>query len=249
MARKSSKKIAGSEDDIVLSRTALEDFLKCPRCFYVHRKLKVPQMRRVPLTLAIATDALLKNEFDAIRDQGARHPLWDREGLDVRAFCHPDLETWRSNFKGQRVREAVTGAVITGAVDDVWQHRETGELFIVDYKSTAKQDTPSLEGGFGEQYKRQMEIYQWLFRTAGFETSHTGYFLYVNGQKDGGFYDTGLVGRMLFETTLIAYEGQSDWVPGVIEAAVACWQSPDVPASGAGCEICPYLSARGEIKN
>jgi hypothetical protein len=133
--RTSRRKTAGEADQsIVLSRTALEDFIKCPRCFYLHRKLKLSQMRRVPLTLAVATDALLKNEFDAVRASGASHPLWQREGLDVRAFEHPDMEIWRSNFKGQRVCHAETGATITGAVDDIWQHRQTGELFIVDYK-------------------------------------------------------------------------------------------------------------------
>ncbi|MEK9848471.1 MAG: hypothetical protein VW445_11720 [Rhodospirillaceae bacterium] len=37
----------------------------------------------VPLTLAVATDALLKNEFDAVRVTGAGHPLWEREGLPL----------------------------------------------------------------------------------------------------------------------------------------------------------------------
>lgn len=48
--------------------------------------------RLVPLTLAVATDAFLKNEFDCVRESGASHPLWEREGLDVRGFAQPDLE-------------------------------------------------------------------------------------------------------------------------------------------------------------
>lgn len=246
--KKTKARVNDRSDEIVLSRTALEDYLKCPRCFYLHRRLKLPQMRRVPLTLAIATDALLKNEFDAIRATGQAHPLWVRENLQVRAYEHPELEVWRSNFKGQRVRHPTTGATITGAVDDIWQHRDTGEIFIVDYKSTSKQETPSLEGGFGPQYQRQMEIYQWIFRQAGFDVSAIGYFLYVNACKRGTFYDETLQGIMRFETTLIAYRGDDDWVDGVIEQAVNCWRSTTLPESGPDCEICPYLSAREEIK-
>jgi len=46
-----------------------------------------------------------------------------------------------------------------GAVDDVWQHRKTGKLHVVDYKFTFKK-WPSIKGGFGEFYKRQMEIFR-----------------------------------------------------------------------------------------
>lgn len=52
-----------------LSRSALEQFIRCPRCFYQQRRLSLNQPSMVPLTLAVATDALLKNEFDAIRDR------------------------------------------------------------------------------------------------------------------------------------------------------------------------------------
>lgn len=201
----------------------------------------------VPLTLAVATDALLKNEFDVVRSTGAGHPLWEREGLDVRAFAHPDIDVWRNNRQGQRVVHAPTGATIYGAVDDVWQHRGTGHLHIVDYKSTSKQGTPTLEGGFAESYKRQMEIYQWLFRTAGFEVSPVGYFLYVNGSKEGGFYSDG-EGRMRFETTLIAHQGTTDWVEDVVASAVACYRSGVVPDSGADCDTCRYVTERAEIK-
>lgn len=228
---------------LVFSRSALEEFHRCPRCFYLHRRrgLKAPSM--IPLTLAVATDALLKSDFDAVRASGAVHPLWLREGLTMRAFPHPDIDTWRSNFKGQRVVDPATGATIYGAVDDIWQHRDTGQLHIVDYKSTSKQGTPSLEGGFGDGYKRQMEIYQWIFRTAGFDVSPTGYFLYVNGRKDGVFYESG-EGRMLFETTLIPYVGDASWVPGTIEAAVACYKAEEIPASGAACDTCRYVTER-----
>ena len=199
------------------------------------------------MTLAVATDALLKNEFDLVRSSGASHPLWEKENLPVRAFSHPDMDAWRNNFKGLRVTHQGTGATIYGAIDDIWEHRESGALHIVDYKSTAKQGTPDIEGGFGPSYKRQMEIYQWLFRQAGFSVSSTGYFLYVNGIKEGHFYEQG-EGRMRFDTTLIAYEGETSWVDESISAAVACFSADAVPAPGAECDTCRYVESRAEIK-
>ena len=232
----------------VLSRTALEEFLKCPRCFYLHRRKGLKQLSRIPLTLAVATDALLKNEFDAIRGSDVSHPVWEANGLHVRAFAHPDLETWRSNFKGLRVTHAPTGATIYGAVDDLWQHRDTGELHIVDYKSTSKQGTPDLEGGFGAGYKRQIEIYQWIYRQAGFPVSPIGYFLYVNGSKEGGFYRES-EGCMRFVTTLLAHEGNTDWVAGCIAEAVACFHGEQLPASASDCDTCRYVTERLGVTN
>ena len=229
-----------------LSRTAIEQHLRCPKCFYQQRKLGLKQPAMVPLTLAVATDALLKNEFDVVRETGAGHPIWDQEGLKVRAFQHPDIELWRNNFKGIRVLHG-SGKEIFGAVDDVWENTETGELHIVDYKSTSKQGEPSIDVGWGNAYKRQMEIYQWLFREAGFNVSPIGYFLYVNGIKQGTFYEGTAKGRMWFDTTMIAYEGDASWVASAVDEAVACLAGDEIPNSGDDCDNCRYFHERREI--
>ena len=230
-----------------LSRSALEQFIRCPRCFYQQRKLGLKQPSMVPLTLAVATDALLKNEFDAIRGQDVTHAVWQEHGLNVRAFDHPDIELWRNNFKGMRISHS-SGVEVFGAVDDVWQNLETGELHIVDYKSTSKQGEPSIEVGWGEGYKRQMEIYQWLFRQAGHKVSNTGYFLYVNGSKQGGFYREGTHGAMNFATTLIAYDGDDSWVHAKVVEAMDCYNADDTPTKGDECDNCRYYEERTALE-
>jgi hypothetical protein len=230
-----------------ISRSALEQHIRCPRCFYLQRRLGLKPPSMVPLTLAVATDALLKNEFDAIRASGASHAIWQQENLPVKAYQHDDIDLWRNNFKGMRITHS-TGATIFGAIDDIWQNLETGELHIVDYKSTSKQGEPSLDSGFGDGYKRQMEIYQWLFRNAGFSVSGTGYFLYVNGSKAGGFYDSEGFGLMRFSTTLIAYAGDDSWVDGAVSAAVTCLQANALPETGPNCDSCRYYEQRAQIE-
>jgi len=227
-----------------LSRSALEQFTRCPRCFYLQRRLKVKLPSMVPLTLAVATDALLKNEFDTVRSTGATHPLWEREQLNVRAFVHPEMEAWRNNFQGIRIEHKGTGCLITGAIDDVWQDRSTGALHIVDYKSTSKADTPTLETGWGPSYKRQIEIYQWLFKKAEFDVHAEAYFLYVNGSKSGGFFENGLMGVMRFDAVLLRHVGATEWVDDLIERAVECLRGPGIAEPGAECELCLHVTAR-----
>ena len=241
------------DDPFVLSRTAIDEFLECRKCFYLKRRLGLKPPRMIPLTLAIATDAILKNEFDEVRgDEAQSHHVWETHALNVRAFSHTDMEDWRNNFHGIRYLHGPTNQMITGAIDDVWERLDTGELHIVDYKSTSKKDDPDIESGWGFGYKRQMEVYQWLFRQNGFDVNETGYFLYINGRKDTGFYDTGndgeTVGRMLFRTTLIPYAGDTGWVDDVIYQCRDTLRSDEIPEGSERCDRCRYFRERGELE-
>jgi hypothetical protein len=137
-----------------------------------------------------------------------------------------------------------SGAEIYGAVDDVWENLETNEFHIVNYKSTSKKEDPAIDTGFGNSYKRQMEIYQWLFRKAGFKINSKGYFLYVNGSKQGNFYGNGTDGVMHFETAMISYVGDDSLVDDAVDAATNCLHANSIPSSGIDCDNCLYYSDR-----
>ena len=48
-----------SNEPFAISRSGLEQFMRCPRCFYHHRRLVSPP-KMGAIDLAVATDALLK---------------------------------------------------------------------------------------------------------------------------------------------------------------------------------------------
>ena len=50
-----------------LSRSKIDLFLDCPRCFYLDRKLGVGRPPGFPFSLNSAVDHLLKKEFDIHR--------------------------------------------------------------------------------------------------------------------------------------------------------------------------------------
>ena len=241
------------DDPFILSRTAIDEFLDCPKCFYLKRRLGLAFPKSFPLTLAIATDAILKNEFDEIRrNRHQKHHVWKENKLNVCTFSHQDLGNWRNNFRGIRYLHVPTNQLVFGAVDDIWQNLETNKIHIVDYKSTSKKADPDIESGWGFGYKRQMEIYQWLFHQNGFDVSEVGYFLYINGRKDTGFYETDqngeTVGRMLFKTNLIPYSGNFDWVDGILCQCKATLEGSTLPKASDHCDRCRYFSQRGQIE-
>lgn len=159
-------------------------FLNCPRCFYLDRKLGVAQPPGFPFSLNSAVDTLLKKEFDTHRVGGTTHPLMKAYGLDAVPYRHPRMDEWRDALRrGITYRIPNENIVVTGAIDDVWID-SNDTLLIVDYKATSKEDEVTLDAEWQIGYKRQMEMYQWLFRMNGFPVSSKGYFVYCNGSTD-----------------------------------------------------------------
>ena len=60
-----------------LSRSKIDLFCECPRCFYLDNKLGVKRPPGFPFNLNSAVDALLKKEFDVHRKAKTRHPLME----------------------------------------------------------------------------------------------------------------------------------------------------------------------------
>lgn len=227
----------GQKKPFKLSRTKIQAFLDCPRCFYLDRRCGTGQPPGFPFTLNNAVDTLLKKEFDACRAKGEAHPIMKKFGVDGVPFQHPDLEKWQDALHGgvQHVHET-TNLLITGAPDDIWVTPE-GELIVVDYKATSTAKEVTLENR--QSYKNQMDLYQWLLRKNGFRVSNRGYFVYCNG--DAGREAFGQ--QLNFEIILLPYEGDDSWVEETLVKIKACLEQDVMPAPMEDCEFCGYWHA------
>ena len=230
-----------SDEPFKLSRSRIENFTRCPLCFYLDLRLGVAQPPGYPFTLNSAVDHLLKKEFDIHRAKGKPHPLMKHYGVDAVPYAHIKLNEWRENFKGIRFLHEPTNFLVTGAVDDIWVNPK-GELIVVDYKSTSKDSEINIDAEWQISYKRQMEIYQWLFRQSGFHVSDTGYFVYANGQKDREAFD----GRLEFTVVLIPYTGSDSWIEKSLGDAKKCLGADAPPEPSSDCEFCAYREAAGK---
>ncbi len=225
-----------------LSRSKIDLFLECPRCFYIDNKLGTKRPPGYPFNLNSAVDALLKKEFDVHRVEGSKHPIMEEYGIEAVPFEHANMGTWRENFEGVQYKHDATGMTVSGAVDDVWVN-QSGELIVVDYKSTSKDEKiDKLDADWHIGYKRQMEVYQWLLRQNGFKVSNTGYFVYANASIDEKAFD----GKLIFDVTLIPYEGDDSWVEPTLLEIKACLEDSRVPKAGEDCDYCAYREAVGK---
>jgi CRISPR/Cas system-associated exonuclease Cas4 (RecB family) len=235
--------LPGQTAPFKISRSKIELFMQCPRCFWLDVRLKITRPNSPPFTINKAIDELFKKEFDTYRSKKEPHPLMVEYSIDAIPFEHAQLDTWRETFVGVTTLHTQTNLHIFGGIDDVWVD-PAGNLIVVDYKATAKDKEVSIDADWQISYKRQLEVYQWLLRCNGFAVSDTGYFVYTNGRMDlDGFND-----HVEFRTKIIPYVGSDDWIEPTIIKMKNCMDG-DMPAVGMAamggeCDYCTYAKAR-----
>jgi CRISPR/Cas system-associated exonuclease Cas4 (RecB family) len=225
-----------SNTPFALSRSKVELFMDCPRCFYLDRRLGIARPSGPPFNLNSAVDALLKTEFDSYRTRGEPHPEMTAAGIAAVPHLHPQLDRWRSNFKGVRTVHEALGLELFGAIDDLWRDLATDELMVVDYKATSKAAEVTIDEPWQIAYKRQMEFYQWLLRRQGLAVAQRGWFVYCNGRRDLETFDK----RLEFRVKLISYEGDDAWVEPTLAKIRSVLTMPAPPARQWNCEFCTF---------
>lgn len=233
----------GSDKPFKISRSRIDRFVECPRCFYIDRRLGTDRPPGFPFNLNSAVDALLKKEFDVHRAAGTPHPLQEQFGIDAVPAPREEMDEWRENFKGVQHHHEPTNLIITGAIDDLWVDSH-GSYIVVDYKATAKKEpVTSMSAEWMIGYKRQMEIYQWLLRRNDLEVSDTGYFVYCTGRPGAEAFDA----KIEFDIHVIPYEGNDVWVETTLAALHECLTGEQIPEPRAGCDYCAYVRAVQEV--
>jgi len=236
----------GQATPFKISRSKIDLFVECPRCFWLDRVKGIKRPSTAPFQINKAIDELLKREFDSFREQQKPHPWIVEHKIDAIPYMHSELNKWRENFVGIQYFHKPTNLLVFGAIDDVWINSK-GELIIVDYKATSKKSEVNLDSDWQVIYKRQMEVYQWLFRKNGFTVNDTAYFIYTNGISDAaGFFN-----KVEFKTKIIAYKGDDSWIEPTLVKIKKCLEG-DIPrvgkaVMGGDCEYCMYAKARTQL--
>lgn len=225
-----------------LSRSKIDLFLECRRCFYFDRRLGVARPPGYPFNLNSAVDTLLKKEFDIHRANGNAHPLMRTYKIDAVPMKNDNIEKWRNNLQGVAHVHEPTNFRVFGAIDDVWVN-PSGELHIVDYKATSKNANITLDAPWQDSYKRQMEVYQWLFRKNSFTVSDIGYFVYANALRDRKAFDAVLE----FDVQVISYTGSDSWIEKTLADALSCLNLSLPPKASEECDFCSYRRAVGQV--
>lgn len=232
----------GQTTPFKISRSKIDFFIECPRCFWLDRVKGIKRPDTFPFQINKAVDELMKTEFDGYRNDKKPHPWMVEHKIDAIPYLHKDLDKWRQNFIGIQSLHKSTNLLVFGAVDDIWI-KPNGELIVVDYKATAKKTEVSLDADWQIVYKRQIEVYQWLLRQNGFKVNDKGYFVYANGISDAeGFYN-----KVEFRTKIIDYKGDDSWIDGKLKEIKKTLELDVIPRHSETCTYCQYTASRLQL--
>jgi|TARA_B110000305_G_scaffold240334_1_gene310626 CRISPR/Cas system-associated exonuclease Cas4 (RecB family) len=227
-----------SEKHFTLSRSRVDNFLDCSRCFYLTNRVGIARPPSFPFNLNNAVDELLKNEFDIYREKQEPHPIMVENRINALPYEHPDIEEWREALRhGVKRFHEPTNLLLRGGLDDVWIDTKTNQLIVVDYKATSKKGEVSLDADWQIGYKRQVEFYQWLLRGNSFDVSDTAYFVYCNGISEKDEFNDNLE----FKTKLIPYKGNDAWIEPTLMDLKATLLSESPPEASPNCSYCSYV--------
>jgi len=236
-----------------ISRSRIENFVKCPACFYLQQVKKIEFPSIPGFNINEATDILLKRDFDDCREKGITHQFLEKQGHGhLIPFQHKNFELWTQSLHyGAEGRfhtvHKESNLKVGGGLDDVWLNTKTQQLHIVDYKSTSVKKEGkgvTLDDPWKASYKRQMDLYVWVMRRLGFETSDVGYFLYCDGDR---FTRKSFLNSedaiMYFKMSLIPYVVDQDWIEPTLHAIRRTLEQPNSPPHNIYCEYGKFLDA------
>ncbi len=248
-SRVSSCYSPNQKEDFKISRGKFTNFLTCKRCFYLDRVKGLDPPGTPGWTLNETTDLLLKKEFDYCRERQIPHRLFIENQLNnVVPFDHPEIDNWRDSLhKGLMLRHKNTNIILTGGVDDIWQHNISKQLIIVDYKSQAKlgrvDKQDYLEDPYHEAYKIQMDFYAYLLSGMGFDLHQTSYFLVCNAKRDHQEFNK----RMNFDEYLVPYNWNINWIEKKIDEMVNLMNDSQIPEQNLSCKNCAYSEQYAKV--
>ena len=241
-SKASSLYFPNQKEDFKISRGKFFNFLTCRRCFYLDRVKGLDPPGTPGWSLNETTDLLLKKEFDYCRERQIPHRLFIENQLtNLVPYDHPEIDNWRDSLhKGLMLRYKDTNIILTGGVDDIWQHNISKQLIVVDYKSQAKlgrvDKQDYLEDPYHEAYKIQMDFYAYLLSGMGFDVHQTSYFLVCNAKRDDQEFNK----RMNFDEYLVPYNWNIDWIENKINEMINLINNNQLPKQNLSCKNCAY---------
>ena len=225
-----------------LSRTAWDSFIRCKRCFYMERKLKIRPIGMPGYPINSRVDALLKEEFDIYREKQEPHPIFKKYNLNFVPFeiDKEKLNDFRNNRKGVRAKSVKTNYTIFGAIDDLWHNKDNDEVVVVDYKATSNKygvDYVNSKMGYHKAYLRQLDFYAYLLKLNKFKVFKTGYWFVCNAQyKDQKIFS----GNLNFKIDLLSYDVKTDYIEDTLVELEKCYNSNKIPQPSAVCDTCRW---------
>lgn len=224
---------------IGLSKSTLEIFVDCPRCFWLAKVSKVERPRSPMPSVVNAIDAEMKKLVGQHVADNLAVPYLSGTNL----VPYPDrrrielFRSWRT-FQRETTIKGV-GIKAWGELDDLLVDPKTGIVTPWDYKS--KGTAP--DQAYCEKYNTlQGDMYHFLLEGQELKCSGSAKFTYTWPEWSGE------VGEIVFREQSIDMVSDPKRAEAVLYAAAVCLAGK-MPAASMECKYCDYTTKRGVLKS
>ena len=223
---------------IRLSKSSLEKFRSCPKCFWLEKNQGLKQPDGIRAGVPMGIDRVLKGHYDSYRVTRSVPP--ELKG-QIPGGLYPgdrismgDLRNWR---KGLTV--VFDGFELSTAMDDLLFNPATGIYNVIDAKSKAKLTD---EKDTKKYYQTQADAYDWALNENGYKTDGDCFFAYYSPVS----VDPGLVGPLVpfrWNCQVIKIVAEHDSIKSLLVSAGKCLES-SLPEPSKDCGYCQFVADR-----
>ncbi|MBR9706823.1 MAG: PD-(D/E)XK nuclease family protein [Candidatus Diapherotrites archaeon] len=146
-----------------LSPSTLNLLRECPRCFYLHVKLKVKRPRGPFASIVSKMDSITKKYFDEYRSKGILPPIIKGKVKGKLAVGMP---------KTLKYEDKRTGIILRGLPDEYLQLKDNS-IIPLDHKTKSKPPEKPHPA-----YKVQLNAYSYLLLKNDYKTKNEAYLVY-----------------------------------------------------------------------
>ena len=218
-----------------LSRTKIDLFFECRRCFFFDQKFGIKRPHGTPLVLSNRIVDDFKKELNICRVEKNIHSKVKELNKNLIPISHNKLEEWKSSFKGASFLDDSTNLLIFGIIDDIWWDRSTNKNHSVIIKSNSKKNQMSY-GNIWPGYWRQLSLYAYLLSKNLLPMSSTGILVFINTPTSMDQMEN----RKNFNLNIFEKILDFDWIQPTIKEISKTLNKEAPPESSKKCKYCNY---------
>ncbi len=218
-----------------LSRTKIDLFFECKRCFFLDQKFGIKRPHGASLVLSNRIVEDFKKELNVCRVERNIHSKVKELNKNLIPIIHGNLEEWKSSFKGASFLHDATNLLIYGIIDDIWLDRSTKKNHSVVIKSNSKKNHISYEE-IWPGYWRQLSLYSYLLSKNLLPMSSTGILVFINAPTNISQIET----ESSFNLNIFEKILDFDWIEPTIHEISKTLNNDKPPENSKKCKYCSY---------
>jgi CRISPR/Cas system-associated exonuclease Cas4 (RecB family) len=231
-----------NNNNIKISRSKIELFIECPRCFWLEFRhgIKRPEGFAGGF-IGQKYDPIIKNEFDEYRKNSNKPEKLEK--LDLELFDDFEkLKFWRN--KGVEFYHQEHNFVYYGKIDELLIDK-SGNLVPFDFKTTLSKNFQIYES-----YKRQLEIYGYLFLKNGHLVANYGAFYVVKIDIVKDFQNLNKSESIIMEEKDIVIVENLDYskYDEILEKLKEVYYKEKPPEPNSNCSFCNYWQSIKQLE-